>query len=422
LTKNASAETFEKSFTGEPKKAFKKWETANETIETFVYDGSGNLTDIEPEIEKIEEGKFSIKLPKERAFRAGLYTLSVELVKEEHIFVVEQEFPWGLVSLNTRKSIYKPGETAEFIIVVLDKDGHAVCNADISMTVTNPNNEKTVYRTSDGTILPGDECGLYHANYPTEVEGNHTITVNALIGDVEVAFDTYFSVKQDYAFDIVRTTQSKIDPTRQDRFDVTIDIESFTDASSITLKEFVPAEFDVFSTGAATILMEDDTKTITWDKDLINKRTSVSYSYSVPHIWPYLYALGPAEIDYDSQTFREARPWYVAVDPVDTLRPDGAGDKNTWASGDYSDVNDQSDATYLESSFTGWNKGLFSTANHPAGSGTINWVRVHIRYKDDGTALIHAKVRTSMKTNGHKCHGADVICGHSWANTIMLDT
>ena len=314
------------------KKALRMAAAEKESIKTFVYNCKGELTDIEAEIEDMGGGTFSIKLPGKRAFRAGLYRLSVELVKEEHVYVLEDEFLWGLVSLNTRKSIYKPGETAEFIIVALDKDGRPVCNADISMTVTNPNNEKTVYRMSDGTILPGEECGLYHANYPTEIEGNHTITVNALIGGVEVAFDTYFSVKQDYAFDIIRTAQSKIDPTRQDRFDVKIDVESFTDADSVTIREFVPAEFDVFSTDAASVLLEDDTKTITWNKDLIDKRTSVSYSYAVPHIWPYLYALGPAEIDYDGKTFTEARPWYVAVDPISSTYDYSTGNgTDKWA-------------------------------------------------------------------------------------------
>jgi hypothetical protein len=327
--KNASAQTFNESFIGsisesesgiaalgEPQKAFKRWKTANETIEAFVYDYSGKLTDIVPEIERIQEGTFEIKLLKERAFRAGVYKLEVELVQDERVYVVEKEFPWGLISLNTRKSIYKPGETAEFIIVVLDEEGHSVCDANISMIVTNPNDEKTGYCTCAGTILPGDECGLYTAEYLTEVEGNHTVNVTASIGGVDVSFETNFSVQQNYEFDIIREAQSKIDPTKQDWFNVKIDIESFTDARSITLKEFVPAEFEISTTDATTVLGEDDTKTITWKKDLIDGNTSVSYSYSVPHVWPYLYALGPVEIEYNGNTFTEARAWYVAVDPT----------------------------------------------------------------------------------------------------------
>ncbi|KAF5430980.1 Concanavalin A-like lectin, partial [Candidatus Methanophagaceae archaeon] len=305
----------------EPQKALKKWVTENERVETCVYDSSGALTGLAPEIAKTGEGKFAIKLPKARAFRAGVYTLNVRLVKDEHVYVLESEFPWGLVSVNTRKSIYKPGETAEFVIVVLDKAGHSVSNADMYLTVNNPKNDKTTYSTVDGTITASSECGIYNVDYHTEVEGNHTVSVTGLIDNVEVSFNTYFRVLQAYEFDLVRTAQSKIDPTLQDWFEVRIDVECFTDAESVTLKEFVPAEFCVYSTDAATVMQEGDTKTITWNKDLIGKKTSVSYSYAVPPVWPYLYALGPAEISYGTETFTflEARPWYVAVDPISII-------------------------------------------------------------------------------------------------------
>ena len=334
--KNASQKTFNETFTenasremlntvseeaaiGAPQKALKRWMTEHETLETFVYDSSGALTDIAPEIAKTGEGKFAIELPKERAFRAGIYKLSVRLMKDEHVYVLESEFPWGLVSVNTKKSIYKPGETAEFVIVVLDKAGHSVSNADIYLTVNNPDNEETIYSPADGTITASSESGIYNVDYPTEIEGNHSISVTGLIDNVEVSFNTYFRVLPAYEFDIIRTTQSKIDPTLQDRFEVRIDVECFKDAELVTLKEFVPAEFDVYSTDAATVMQEDDTKTITWNKELLGKKTSVSYSYAVPPVWPYLYALGPVEISYDSETFTEARPWYVAVDPISII-------------------------------------------------------------------------------------------------------
>ena len=32
-----------------------------------------------------------------------------------------------------------------------------------------------------------------------------------------------------------------------------------------------------------------------------------------------MYALDPAEISYGSETFFEARPWYVAVDPISII-------------------------------------------------------------------------------------------------------
>jgi hypothetical protein len=365
-------------------KAFKRWRTANETIEAFVYDSSGTITDIAPEIELISDGEFSITVPRARAFRAGVYKLEVELVQDERIYVVEKEFPWGLVSLNTRKSIYKPGETAEFIIVVLDEEGHSVCDANISMIITNPNDEKTGYCTCAGTILPGDECGLYTANYTTKVEGNHLIEITALIGGFEVSFNTYFLVQQNYEFEIIRTAQSKIDPTRQNWFEVKIDTESFTDTSSITLKEFVPAEFDISADGA-TVLVEDDTKTIIWNRDLIENKASVRYSYAVPHIWPYLYALGPAEIDYDSKTFTEARPWYVAVDPAETR----------YMRGDTHDVNGLT--AYIlgtTQSATGLSNLIQRTG---AGGDTVNW-GIRVWKRDSGSVETEITAGTPVAT------------------------
>jgi len=361
----------------------------------------------------LREGKFTIKLPEERALKAGIYKLKVELVKDGITYTQEQEFQWGLVSLNTRKSIYTPGEPAEFIIVVLDKYGHPVCNADISMTVTNPNNEKTTYSTGKGTITASSECGIYNANYLTEVEGNHTIDLTAqtlekfdqnasAVDNVAVNFSTYFLVQQDYEFDIIRTAQSKIDPTKQDWFDVKIDIESFTDAESVKIKEFVPAEFDVV-TDAATVLLEDDTKTITWNLYLIDNKTFVTYSYSIPHVWPYLYSSGPAEIAYGGGVFKEARPWYVAVDPETNLTVTSC------------DVNDAYDCNCYNaiSADGGTSYGLPKDSHIDAPFQTLSGVR------SVNSATLYYDSWANLKGSGHwEIHVKDARDG----NTICSDT
>ena len=101
------------------------------------------------------------------------------------------------------------------------------------------------------------------------------------------------------------------------------------------------------------------------------------------------------------------------------MRPDGTGDENNWDSGTYSSVNDQSETTYLEATGTAWKEALFSTADHSAGSGTINWVKVHIRYKEELTGICsgHSNVRTSMKSGTTESDGTPVVCSTSWAET-----
>jgi len=72
--------------------------------------------------------------------------------------IVEDEFAWGLVSLNSKKSIYHPGETADFEIVVLNSEGHPVCNANLYMSIKSPSGRIDVFAGS--AISSNEECGL----------------------------------------------------------------------------------------------------------------------------------------------------------------------------------------------------------------------------------------------------------------------
>ncbi|HWR64045.1 MAG TPA: hypothetical protein VN365_06570 [Candidatus Thermoplasmatota archaeon] len=296
-------------------KQIKRGETEKKKIETSVYDPQGRRTNIGLDVDEGRNDTFSITLLPTRGFRAGLYTLDVALTTDNVTYKENEEVMRGLVSLNTEKSIYTPGEVAEFILVVLDKEGHSVRGGDIELLVTDSAQKTVSLSTSNGTITPGDDYGIYFAEYLTEREGEQTINVTASIDGVPVTFSTNFMVLQQYDFDILRTAQSKIDPTRERSFDVIVDVESFVDVDSLMIKEYVPADFEISNTDA-TVLTEDSTKILTWERNVIGNKTSVRYSYSVPDFWPYLYAVGPVELQYDLQKFKEARPWFVAVDPA----------------------------------------------------------------------------------------------------------
>ena len=218
-------------------------------------------------------------------------------------------------SVNTRKSIYQPGEMAEIVIVVLDSAGAPVSDASIRMNVTVPNGSTEYFSTLTSNIAETSDPGVYEATYLTTIEGQYNISCTAIIEGNESRFDTYFMVQSEYDFDIIRHAQSKIDPTKYDTFDVTIDIISYTDADTITVWEYVPANFEVY-TDADVHVKADNLQVLKWQRSLLDNRTSVNYSYSVPMEWPKLYQLGPLEIDYGERTFAEARPWYVAVDPT----------------------------------------------------------------------------------------------------------
>jgi len=49
--------------------------------------------------------------------KPGMYHLSLQLRTIEGVVNVEQDFSWGVIAVNTNKSIYKPGETAKLDLV-----------------------------------------------------------------------------------------------------------------------------------------------------------------------------------------------------------------------------------------------------------------------------------------------------------------
>ena len=223
----------------------------------------------------------------------------------------------GVASINTKKSIYRPGETAEIIIVVLDNEGYLVGNADVELEITSPNNEKTYFSTAhkeqEFKIIMAEK-GIYKANYiKTEKEGNYLIEVRASGKNVDSSMQSYFSVKEYYEFDILRDTPVTTDPWKGP-FSSSVKIISFTNDSVFDFSEVLPASFSVVNPGGADLREQNGNKILKWRG--IENGTTVSYSAIPPLITPELYEIGPSFIEYSNEVFTEARPWYLAVDPV----------------------------------------------------------------------------------------------------------
>ncbi|MDE1770565.1 MAG: hypothetical protein KGI28_08455, partial [Thaumarchaeota archaeon] len=290
------------------------WQKKNEIVNVDVTDPHGTKIATKSMFTELRKGKFSIKLASMRDIAPGIYKMKVTLVKDGKTYSSEDQFAWGLVSLNTEKSIYKPGETANFEIVVLDNAGHSVCDSNISMNIKDPNSNITTLSSNNG-ITKGSECGLYDAQYVTSTEGNYTIDINAQNPSGMATFSTSFLVQSNYSFDIIRTAQSKIDPINNpNSFNVKIDVTSFAGKGPVTILEYVPSSFNLTTDGL--VQTNGDTTTISWIRNFDgNNKTSVSYNYSVPLVFPKLYALGSVQIDYGNQVFTEARQWFVANDP-----------------------------------------------------------------------------------------------------------
>ena len=290
------------------------WKGHNGKITISVIGPDGSVVPLKSTFQKLRDGKFDIKLGSHRYGKPGLYRVVIKLERDGKTYTIQDQFTWGLVSANTQKSIYRPGETANFTIAVLDNGGHSVCNANISMDIKGPNGVASL--SSGNGITPELQCGLYDAQYQTGPEGNYTVGITAQNPSGVATFNTSFLVQNSYAFDIIRTADSKIDPIDDPNlYTVRINITSLEGAGNVTIQESVPSVFNV--TTDAKVQTVGDTKMLTWNRGLVGDNTLVQYTYSVPLQYPQLYSLGPVQITYGSgQVFNEARSWFVAVDPA----------------------------------------------------------------------------------------------------------
>ena len=120
-----------------------KEKNQKDSISVQIFGFNGTKTDILPEIQPIlKDGKesFEIKFTKEkiREFKPGLYKLKVKLETADSIFFLEQDFSWGVLAINTSKSIYSPGEKAYLQMAVLRDDGYTACDASLQLEIRNP--------------------------------------------------------------------------------------------------------------------------------------------------------------------------------------------------------------------------------------------------------------------------------------------
>src|SRR3989344_5905425 len=97
------------------------------------------VTDVEFDSNWLRRGAFGaeewdIKAKAPRELRPGRYTLLVRFVSVNGTSTdVERDFLWGVLAINTAKSIYLPEETVDFAFAALDKEGNMVCNASLTL-------------------------------------------------------------------------------------------------------------------------------------------------------------------------------------------------------------------------------------------------------------------------------------------------
>jgi len=140
----------------------------------------------------------------------------------------------------------------------------------------------------------------------------------------------------------------------------------------------------------------------------------VSYSVQPPLVTPELYELGPAQVDYGTSTFTEARPWYLAVDPSPELLfiqsgkwepPDGA----SLSTADLTDLNTSGGAGVLLDANGAYN--FTGVLQNPTPYGQIDTVtQVHIIMDWIDAGVERLRDTGMYLGNAYRITDLDVFC------------
>lgn len=325
------------------------WKNINLRVE--LLDNRGTEIDLPLTMIFEEDGEFTIKLPKNnREIKPGRYTIRFVIEdssgKDMKIFEMEQDFSWGVLAINTDKSIYTPFEDAYLQMAVLDDLGHTLCDAELELEITAPYGTVKNLSTMDGTIIKNPLCGPdnvidspdYYAYYPITGKGIYNLRLIAKTDNGFKEIKDQFEVRDEVPYDIARIGPSRIYP--QADYEMTLNIIANEDFSG-DIVEYVPESFKIKNyelrikdleseiediennetliPDSSFLIQDDETsKKLIWQNINIKQGDALEFAYTfdAPNVSPEFYLLGQAElISFEGgASFSEARFWQIASD------------------------------------------------------------------------------------------------------------
>jgi len=323
----------------------------NETITAFVSYAQEDDLSVSLYNQNQKEEKFSLQktslddqvllsINPSPGFKPGQYTLKVTDSTDQ---TSQQDFSWGVLAINTDKSIYKPNETAQIDLAVLDPEGMMVCDADLNLVITNQiQGTKDILSTQDGTIKVNPECQIkdftlhpdYETTYKARGPGLYQMELTAVTPQGTYTITDSFEVKELVPFDIKRSAPTRIYPPK--KYPVTLTITAQGNFKG-TVRETVPAVFSVHSPLNSQDYSKIETigsqKIITWNLSLAKGETvNLGYYFQAPPVSPQFYLLGPLTLsDTRTTVFQEGRFWQIASDQVDNIVPVATDISTGWA-------------------------------------------------------------------------------------------
>lgn len=287
---------------------------AAEGVQTEVlYNGSP--VDLPIVVTETSEGMDLTINPKE-PIKPGKYTLKATVNTDAGPQTTSQNFAWGVLAVNTDKATYLPDETALIQMAVLSSEGHTICNAPLSLEITNPAGQTVSPAVQTSGECQGDTYVTepdYTATYQVGESGRYKMLLR--LADSDYTLSDYFEVAQSVPFDITRTGPTRIYPPAG--YAMTFKIHVNQDFNG-TVTETLPASFQVTSDDGGVVTSEDSLQQVKWQVNWsAGGDYELSYRFKAPSVSPAFYFIGPLTLSSDEQQiFQESRRWQIAADAI----------------------------------------------------------------------------------------------------------
>jgi len=328
------------------------------------------------------EKSWTMRVPKiDSSIRPGKYTIELQMEQDGKVYKQNVEFFWGVLAINTNKSIYLPGEVVEFHMAALTDTGNTICDGSLRLTIATPDGKK-VQPQVDRHRSCGPNNVTMNPDYSSAInlgrEGTYEMRLESLDSEgniIHYITDT-FEVRESVLFDVERTGPTRIYPPADYTMKITI-IANEKYSGAIT--ETVPSSFKILGSNLNfRETTKGDTKTLKWDVDIEAGDThKITYTFDAPDVSPELFLMGPLRIG----EFEGARQWQIASDAP------GVGDIGIWR--------DSAGSQIPTSTFADFS---FATQERNDGAYTFN-SSTTVQFDEAGNYLMIATFRFNNLTN-----------------------
>ena len=222
----------------------------NDAFNTAVVNAKGQSINV-PISETNDGTTTDVQIAGSNEITPGKYSIRVT---DQSGDVTTQDFTWGVLALNPDKSLYRPGETADLSMVVLDDQGNMVCDATLTLKITNQAEGSTdILSTTSASgsaqIVVNPQCQQhdyslqpdYQASYQFKKAGTYTLQLTATTTSGTHTITDTVPVTNDIPFDVQRVSATRVFPPNT--YPMTINIKANRDFRTVT--ETVPEDFVV---------------------------------------------------------------------------------------------------------------------------------------------------------------------------------